>query len=243
MAIPSLEQTLQRLAMSFAVRDIMIPTENLTCAPREKDAPAMSAEHPDFNVIPIKQGKKITGYYDRDSGEIKQTTLLDLTSDGTSILDLMTILKERPFCFVLDHARIAGYVHFSDLNNHLVKLTLYTIIQALESHALATLGSSIDEEYLRQWLGKKRFEKIKYQFERAKVKEANRSWTDFLNIEDILRLAVKARNIHLEEHMIKAIKRVRDKVAHQVNPLIRKQQDATELSQVTCRCVELLNTA
>lgn len=243
MAVPSLYQTLQRLALTFAVRDLMVPTADLTCAPREKDAPTVSAEHPDFNIIPIKRGEQIAGYYERDSAETKPVTVRDLISDGTSILDLVTILEQRPFCFVLAHVRIAGYVHFSDLNNPLVKLTLYTIIEALERHTLATIGPSIDEDYLGQWLGKKRFRSIKRQLERVKKKEANRSWADFLNIEDVLRLAVRAGKIRLDEQLIKAIKRMRDRVAHQINPLVKGRRDVIELAQITRRCVELLGSA
>ncbi len=118
----------------------MIHTEDLTCASGEQDARAVSAEHPDFNIIPIKRGRQIAGYYERDTAETKPVTVHDLISDGTSILALVNILAERPFYFVLAYARIAGYVHFSDLNNHLVKLTLYTIIEALESRTLAAIG-------------------------------------------------------------------------------------------------------
>jgi hypothetical protein len=218
----------------------MVPTEDLTCALREKDAPTVSAENPGFNIIPIKRGRQIAGYYDRDSAETKPVTVHDLISDGTSILALVSILADRPFYFILAHARIAGYVHFSDLNNHLVKLTLYTIIEALESHTLAAISPSIDEDYLGQWLGKKRFRSIKRKFELVRKKEANRSWADFLNIEDILRLAVRAGKIRLDEHLIKAIKRMRDRVAHQINPLVKRHRDVIELAQITSRCIELL---
>lgn len=241
MAIPSLEETLQRLATSFTVRDIMIPAEKLICAPREKDAPTVSAEKPDFNVIPIKPHKQIKCYYERDSRETKPITPHDLISEGTSILDLVRIFaNNRGFYFVLAQCQIAGYVHFSDLNNRVVKLTIYTIIEALESHALISLGSSIDEEFLMKSLAKGRFKKIKSLFERAREKDANRSWADFLNIEDILRLAVKSGTIQLPEHMIKAIVCVRNKVAHQVRPLINEQRDAALLERVACQCRQAL---
>jgi hypothetical protein len=240
MPIPSLEETLQRLATSFTVRDIMIPAENLICAPREKDAPTVSAENPDLNVIPIKPHKQIRGYYERDSGETKLITPHDLISDGTSILDLVKILAKQGFYFVLAQCQIAGYVHFSDLNNRVVKLTIYTIIEALESHALTSLGSPIDEEFLRKSLGRGRFERIKFLFEKARRKDANRSWADFLNIEDILWLAVKSGKIRLPEHMIEDIGRVRNKVAHQVRPLINEQQDAALLERVIRQCCQAL---
>jgi hypothetical protein len=74
----------------------------------------------------------------------------DLISDGTKLLDLVEFLEEREFAFVLSHRHIDGYVHFSDLNHHLVKLTFYVILEAVERLALDSVrpvkGS---DEYLR----------------------------------------------------------------------------------------------
>jgi hypothetical protein len=114
-----LEETLKRLAITFTVRDIMIPVSDLVCAPDESQAAAVSAEHPDFSVIPIPDHGKLTSYFERDSRSTKKITLNDLISDGTSLLDLVQILEGREFSFVLSQ-HIEGYVHFSDLNNHLV---------------------------------------------------------------------------------------------------------------------------
>ena len=147
MAVATLTQTLQKLAQTLTVKDLMVPTGRLCCAEREKDAPVISAENRDFNVIPIKKPRRqITGYYERDSGETKPITTSDLISDGTSILGLLRTFEKKPFCFVLSHTEIAGYVHFSDLNHPFVKLALYTIIEAMESSALAMIGSVLDQE-------------------------------------------------------------------------------------------------
>lgn len=240
MPTTSLEQTLRRLSMSFVVTDVMVPTESLVCAPREEEAQRESDEHSDFNIIPIKPRKKITGYYERDSGMTKAIAADDLIGDGTCLLDLLGVLAKRDFSFVLAHSGITGYVHFSDLNSHLVKLTLYTIIEELETHALAGLGSPIDEENLRRGLAKTPFKSIKYKYERAKAKEANRSIADFLNIEDILRLAVKTGKMRINEDMIKTITRVRNRVAHQVNPLVKRHQDVIDLDRTVRLIIELL---
>jgi predicted RNA-binding protein with RPS1 domain len=222
----------------------MIPTERLTCSGREKDAPAGSAENPDFNVIPIKKrGRQITGYYERDSGLTKQIMANDLISDGTSILALLSILEKRPFCFVLAHAQITGYVHFSDLNHPFVKLALYTIIEAMESSALAMISSVLDDQNLSRLLGRRRLTKIKRRSERAQKKNANRSWADFLNIEDILRIAVRENKIYLNEQEIKAITGMRNKVSHQGTPLVKDHKGAIELARIAGRCVQLLHAA
>ncbi len=52
--MPTIEQTLERLAITFVVRDIiMIPSESLVCAANKPEAAKASDGHPDFNVIPI----------------------------------------------------------------------------------------------------------------------------------------------------------------------------------------------
>ena len=244
MAVPRLAQTLERLALTLTVRDLMVPTERLTCSEREKDAPAVSAEHPDFNVIPIKKrARQITGYYERDSGFTKPIMADDLISDGTSILDLLRTFEKRSYCFVLTNDQIAGYVHFSDLNHPFVKLALYTIIEAMESSALAMSNLVLDDQNLSRLLGRRRFTKIKQRLESAQKKDANRSWSDFLNIEDTLRTAVKENKIHLNEQEIKAITRMRNKVSHQGTPLVKDLNGAIELARIAGRCVQLLDAA
>lgn len=64
----------------------------------------------------------------------------DLISDGTKLLDLVEFLEEREVAFVLSHRHIDGYVHFSDFNHHLVKLTFYVILEAAER--LAGFGAA-----------------------------------------------------------------------------------------------------
>jgi predicted RNA-binding protein with RPS1 domain len=240
--VPTLAQTLQRLALTLTVKDLMVTTERLTCSEREKDAPAVSAENLDFNVIPIKKrGRQITGYYERDSGLTKPIMANDLISDGTSILDLLSTLEKRPFCFVLTHAEIAGYVHFSDLNHPFVKLALYTIIEAIETSALAMISSVLDDQNPSR-LGRL-LTKIKQRSEKAQKRDANRSWADFLNIEDTLRIAVKENKMHLNEQEIKAITGMRNKVSHQGTPLVKDFKGAIELARIAGRCVQLLDAA
>src|SRR5256885_2131985 len=128
--MPTIEETLKRLAITFTARDIMVPAAGLKCANDEMDAARVSKDNPDFSVIPIRQNGRLDGYFVRDSRTSKQIVLNDLISDGTSLLDIVEILEDREFSFVLSHREIAGNVHFSDLNHHLVKLAFYVILEA-----------------------------------------------------------------------------------------------------------------
>jgi hypothetical protein len=234
--MPKLEETLKRLAITFTVRDIMIPVSDLVCAPDESQAVAVSAQYPDFSVIPIPH-QKLTSYFERDSRSTKRIALNDLISDGTSLLDLVQILERREFCFVLSQ-HIEGYVHFSDLNNHLVKLTFYVILEALERHALKSIHSSDEREYLRRNLDPPRFKQIEDQYKRAG--DAARSLFNYLNISDILKLAVKAGTIQIDDEVIKAMKETRDGAAHPLENLVAHYSDVEKLAQVKRECLRIL---
>jgi hypothetical protein len=97
--MPTLKETLKRLATTFTVRDIMVPRGGLVCSDDEEHASKVSDDNPDFNVIPIPQEGPLTGYFERDSRNTKKIALNDLISDGTSLLDLVEILEDRQFCF------------------------------------------------------------------------------------------------------------------------------------------------
>ena len=89
--MPTIEDTLKRLAITFTARDIMIPEGGLTCAGNEVEAARVSKENPDFSVIPLRQNAKLTGYFLRDSHALREIILNDIISDGTSRLDLVEI--------------------------------------------------------------------------------------------------------------------------------------------------------
>jgi hypothetical protein len=93
--MPTLKETLKRLAATFTVRDIMVPRVRLICSDGEEHAAKVSDDNPEFNVIPIPQEGQLTSYFERDSRNTKKIELNDLISDGTSLLDLVEILESR----------------------------------------------------------------------------------------------------------------------------------------------------
>jgi hypothetical protein len=236
--MPTIEETLKRLAITFTAKDIMIPEAGLTCADNEVDAAGLSQDNPDFNVIPIRQDTKLVGYFLRDSRTSRQIVLKDLISDGTSLLDLVEILEDREFSFVLSHREIAGYVHFSDLNHHLVKLAFYVIFEALERQALISIPRTDDREYLRNNLDPSRFTQIENKYKRDG--DAARSLFNYLNISDILRLATKAGTIQLDDEVISTVKDVRDKASHAIENIVIDHPSVKRLATVKRECLRIL---
>jgi hypothetical protein len=178
--MPTVKETLKRLSITFTARDIMIPRRELVCAGSESQAEIVSKANPDFSIIPIRRKGKVNGYFERDTRIAKEIALSDLLSDGTSLLDLVEIFEDRQFCFILSHRQIAGYIHFSDLNHHLVKLTFYVILEALERKLLSAIQRVDDKEYLSKNLDPDRFEQIVRQYKRHG--DAARNLFSYLNI-------------------------------------------------------------
>ena len=236
--MPTIEGTLERLAVTFAVRDIMIPRERLVCAADRSEAAKVSDGHPDFSVIPIPREGKLTSYFERDTRNTQEITVDDLISGGTSLFDLVEFLGEREFAFVLSHRHIDGYVHFSDLNHNLVKLAFYVILEAVERLALDSIAPGDDREYLSRNLDPKRVQQIEGQYKRDG--DAARSLFNYLNIADILRLAVKEGSIQLDESVIKDMKNVRDRAAHVLESLVDDYTGVQKLGNVRRECLRIL---
>jgi hypothetical protein len=239
--MPTLEETLKRLAITFTVSDIMIPETRLVCAGDEIEAAQVSKDNPDFNVIPIRLNGRLTGYFERDSHITSQIALNDLISDGTSLLDLVETFEDREFSFVLSHRQISGYVHYSDLNHHLLKLSFYVILEALERQVLSSIRRNDDREYLSRNLDPSRFAQIAQQYKRDG--DAARSLFNYLNISDILRLAVKAGTIQIDDDVIKAMKKARDEAAHASENIVADYRAVNRLAKVKRECLRILSAA
>jgi hypothetical protein len=236
--MPSVEETLKRLAMTFTVKDIMTSRGDLVCAHDLDHARTVSAQNADFDVIPIRVNERLIGYFERNPGHARDITANDLISDGTSLLDVVEIFEKRKFCFVLSHEHVAGYVHFSDLNHHLVKLTFYVLLEAVERMALGIVEKD-DRELLKTKLNHpQRFAQIEALYKRGG--EASRGLLSYLNISDLLRLAINSGVIKAEESVIYAIKRTRDGAAHVSENLVNSSDGVKELALVKRECLRIL---
>lgn len=236
--ISNVTEALTHLTTRFTVKDIMTPKLQLICAMDTETAPEVSGSHPDFSIIPIKKGGELTAYFERDTARIRTIELVDLVSDSTSLIDIVDILEAREFTFVLTHQRINGYVHYSDLNHHLVKWTFYVMLEAVERLTLETLQPTDERAYLTEKLGRDRFKQIEGMYKRAG--DNGRNLMTYLNVADILRLAVSDGSLQLEESSIKMMKQVRDWSAHVLYDLPGETAMCT-LATVKRECLRLLD--
>jgi hypothetical protein len=233
----NLTGVLKHLTTTFTVKDIMTPEKHLVCAPDLQTAPAVSAANPDFSVIPIRSGGVLSGYFERDSRDTRIIEVGDLISDGTNLLDLIGIFEHQAFSFVLTNRSVAGYVHYSDLNHHVMKWTFYVMLEAVERLALDSLQPGDESAYLKGKLKDERFQQVLKSYKRAS--DNGRSLFTYLNIADILRLAASERTFHLSEESITQMKEVRNWASHAIADL---DPDAAvnKLTVVKHECLRLL---
>ncbi len=232
--------TLERLASTFAARDIMVSEGRLICASTEIEAKQKLIDYPSFDVIPIKVLGEIREYLRRGNISPIPIQVEDLVSDSTPILELANILSRREFCFVLSGKRISGYIHFSDLNNQLVKIPYFVLLEAVESRIATKIDQLITESDLDIVLPC-RSSYIKKQMKKLAEEHADRGYINFLSFGEMLKFACHYKVLDLQEKDVKWVTDVRNRVDHADSPLIQTQRDAVKLVRAQEICLYVLN--
>jgi hypothetical protein len=238
--MPHLEYTLDRLALTFAARDIMVRRKDLVCAPDEASARRLLEEKPDFDVIPIEHKGALSAYLERGSERQKPILLRDVISDATSILELVDILQERRFVFVLVQESVGGYIHLSDLNNQIVKLPFFVILEALEHRLAHEVGPFINQDNLEAVLDAQRARTVKAKMRDMKARRADLGWVNLLSFDEIVRFACHLGKVHLEGQQTEAISRTRNTIYHATRALVEKPRDVRRLAEAKTICVSVL---
>jgi hypothetical protein len=191
-------------------------------------------------LIPIITNKEIESYLHKTSNEQSFIQTEDLISNGTSILKLIEILNERDFSFVLSENKISGYVHYSDLNNQLVKIPLYVLFEALESDIIRSIGDKIDEQVIREVIPEKAENHIE-NIEKRKKKNVDLSLKNFLYLRELLLIAKHLDYFQLSEKEIDQINEIRNRVDHADRSLILSREDIRLINEVRLCCLKLLD--
>lgn len=246
----TIEQTLRRLASQFTVRDIMVPVDKLVIAKTPENAYHLIEKHDDYNLIPIETEGKITGYIERNNLDLKLINLDVVVGIGCSIIDIVDVFSERQFCFVLGKWGIEGYIHFSDLNHHLVDLPFYILLQAVESHVISLIRSHHEVDDLHKFESDlhKVFDKkntnivrtIVGKFKTNKLNDANRLLLNEMNFDKMLDFASHFGLLELKDEEIMELYKVRNSLAHITERLVQTHDDVKRLVWTTRQCQKIL---
>jgi hypothetical protein len=236
----SLDNTLERIALSFSVIDIMVPVDRLVKAPDESSAKYLLTDRTEFDVIPICKNGEIVKYLERGQTNARFVTVPDTISDGTSILRVIDILQQRRFGFVLGGNGVVGYIHFSDLNNSVVKLPFYVMFEALEYALTQRIQSLITEEILGKVLDPDRCDRVKKQMRSRQKTKSDFGWTSLLYFGEIISFARHLGVIKPTDEEISILVNIRNRVGHATDPLINNYNGIVRLVNAKRICLGLL---
>ena len=234
--------TLQRLAREFTARDIMVPRNKLVCASDEPSARNKLAENPDFNLIPIENASgRLIAFLHRGNERVQTIDVHEhIVGDATGVLDLVDVLAERPFCFVIVGRKIDGYIHFSDLSNRIAEMAFYIIIQAVENYFVERVRPFVTEANLENALENQRANQMKHLMNRLKANRAELDSLHLLSVRDILKFARLHAGVVLTDTEIDDIYKVRNAVSHASEPFVQSHDDVRRLLRVKDNCFRIL---
>jgi hypothetical protein len=203
----------------------MVPTEQLIRADTVQQARAVfNRDEDEYDVVPWPAKGAIRGYWERDSPLRRMLTSDAVLSDGTSLARLPGLLTERDHYFVLCDSDIGGFVHFSDLNNPLMKLPLFVLFEETERGLLKAL-SGITESDIRSTLGDWQAKRVARARAKAAKQRVDLGWTTTLSFSALLKVAGKAMIVCLPKEQVIELVDVRNRVAHAEVPLVRSKRD------------------
>ena len=236
--MPTISDNLTRLSREFVVRDIMVPEADLICSKDMTGAMELFTRFPDFDMIPLRSKDTLTSYVERGASKPRPIRINDLVSEATSIIDVVDILTNRPRVFVLVRDRIAGYVHFSDLNRPIVKLPFFMLLEAVERLFFDNLAAKITQETVRVILDPQRFGTISDKMRHLTTKKANLNWAALLSFKELLMCGRRLGSIDVDVSEIDSLSKVRNLVCHaatidllvEEHSHVRRLADAKSLS-------------
>jgi len=234
---------LQRLARDFVARDIMTPSDQFTRAASAAGAAEVFGKDKRFDVIPIPEKGRVVEFWESHTAQSGTIGIQHVVSADTPILDLVDSLRDRRFVFVVGQHDVVGLVHFSDLNDAVVKLAFFALLTGLEHKAAELIRGCVRcdnlEDFVENSTGR-----YKREMKKLRGKGANRDWVTLFSFPDVLKAAAKSGKLRpeLEASQVADLKKVRNSVAHAAGePLVEAHpEDVQRLGRVRDLCIKHL---
>lgn len=237
-----LRETLRRLARRFVARDLMVPREELVCAEDLREAEKKLEAYPKFDIIPIRQAQRIVWFLERGQAKHRTIQVQHVIGPETPILDLLDSLCNQTFVFVVEKHEVVGLVHFSDLNDPIVKLPYFVLLEGVERQVTDSIKNLVQEELLSKFIGASdRVAAIRDKMKRLKEKHAEREWVTVLYFREILDAARYFGKLRLKDSEIADLSDVRTRVDHAAaKDLVEEHSDVKRLKDVVKLCSSVL---
>src|SRR2546423_12816847 len=220
-------ETISQLSNAFTVQDIMITSTQLKRADTFENASKLFNE---YDVVPFPRAGEIRGSFQRDINTRNSILRSNLISNATSLFELPHLLSKNYFFFILSANKITGYIHYSDLNNMIVKIPFFAMFQAVERRLWDQIKFRIKESDLIRLFEPNEVKKFINKKERAIRQNVDVYWTGVFSFPYILKLSRYYGLIQLTDNEIKLLKDVRNLVAHSDCNLVSQYRNVDELS-------------
>jgi len=227
-----MNKVVARLDRIFSVEDIMTPVEVLERGGSiEEVRPLFST----YDVVPYPKRGNVEGFFQLGLDKLSYLKPDNLISDTTSLLNMPQLLNQAPFRFVISADKIAGYVHYSDLNKPAMKVPIFVLIQAMEKKLWDKFEMKITERIVREVFPDSAPSFITKR-DKAIKGNVDIGWTGVFTLPYILRLANHFKATYLSNDQIKSLRLTRNNVSHAGGYLISKQRDVSKLVEVIKFC-------
>ncbi|HEY5123829.1 MAG TPA: hypothetical protein VIK14_08860 [Ignavibacteria bacterium] len=234
------QKLIEILSLSFSVQDIMVKEKNIQCANKLTVAKEIAKKN-NFSIIPRKNSRNIIKkYFDIQSEEEKNISYEDIISSDTPINDLIELFKDKKCFFVLGSNKIIGLVHFTDLNNPIVKLFIYLLIERIEWSIYYKINKMEESDLLnklRPSLAKKANERKK----RDRTNDMDNKWFGVFKFKELIKIAVAMNLITIKPDIVGKMNDMRNKIAHTQKFIIDDNNKSfIDLLRVITSCYEIL---
>ena len=144
--------------------------------------------------------------------------------------------------FVVERHEVVGLIHFSDLNDPVVKLPYFVLLEGVERQTANSVNMLVQEELLPQLIRDPgRVTQIKNKMNTLTAGRANRDWVTLLSFREILEAACHFDKLPLKGSEIAALSDVRNRVDHAASKeLVEKHSDVKGLKHVGRLCSSIL---
>lgn len=238
----NLFDTLRRLSESFVASDIMVAKEHIVSAENQQDASQLLEQNPQYDLIPLRTADRLVAFLERGSARTKTIQIQHVVSAGTPILDLVRTFCDRRHLFVLGQCEIVGLIHYSDLNDPVVKLPYFLLLEGLERKIADSIRRLVNKDVLPVIIkDPQRLAKIEEKMSALQSNAADRDFLTLLYFREILEAACRLNKLQLRTSEIEDLSVLRNRVAHAAtDELVESHEDVRRLSRVQRICMSLL---
>jgi hypothetical protein len=227
---------LEFLNSNFTVENIMIPVEKLMKGFSQQECLNLLSSQSQFDTIPLIQKESIKGYYMRDSEFFNKLEIEELVSSSTGIFELLDILQKRKFCFVFKGNITVGFVEYADLNQQIVKIPFYVLLQTLEGLILDQIRPLTERDIL-SLPDQERARKIIESYVQQRYADVDVDFANNLYFDEIVNFGINKGVLSIKPKMVRLMADYRNRVSHADKLLVKTRSEINSLIKIKEACM------